>query len=116
MKFALHRLFTTPTAALSNLYDFLHDTGLADEPFEISEAEGLSQKERINQVLIVVMQARVESMKTTGNQVVIVARPQRNGLQIFTVSLLDLKLLAPKESVLFQLVTPDGDEIDNSIY
>ncbi|QHW33825.1 hypothetical protein GZH47_25520 [Paenibacillus rhizovicinus] len=61
LKFAQHRLFTAPAAALSNLYDFLHDTGLFDEPFEILEGKGISQKERLNQVLIVVMQASVES-------------------------------------------------------
>ncbi|MDQ0914609.1 hypothetical protein [Paenibacillus sp. V4I5] len=55
-------------------------------------------------------------MLTSGNQVVIVARPQINGVQALTVNKVDMKLDNPKEAVLFQLVTPESDEIDFSLY
>jgi hypothetical protein len=115
--YAQHRLFTDMTAAASELYDFVHNLGLSEELMHIStEKKGATQKERLAQVMVVAMQAKVEKVLTSGNQVVIVARPQRTGVKVFTVSKLDMHLDFPDEAVLFQLVTPDGDKIDYSVY
>jgi hypothetical protein len=107
--YAQHQLFTSFPAAASEHYDFVHNTGLAQEMMGIStEEKGASQ--------VVVMQAKIEKVITKGNQVVIVARPQRTGVEAFTVSKLDMHLDNQNEAVLFQLVTPHGDEIDYSVY
>lgn len=111
--YAQHRLFTTSEVGLSNLYDFLHNIGLSDLNVD---PEGATQEERVNGVVAVVMQAKIERVVTKGNQVVIVARPQRTGVQAITINKLNMKLDNEDEAILFQLVTPDGDEIDYSIY
>ncbi|AYB44458.1 hypothetical protein [Paenibacillus lautus] len=111
--YAQHRLFTTSAVGLSNLYDFLHNLGLSDLNVE---QKGATQEERVNEVVAVVMQAKIERVVTKGNQVVIVARPQRTGVQAITINKLNMKLDNEDEAILFQLVTPDGDEIDYSIY
>jgi hypothetical protein len=114
--FAEHRLFTDLTAALSEYYDFIHDIGLEQEMISIStEPKNANQTIRLNQVIVVIMKAKVEKVLTKGNQVVIIARPQRFGVQAFTVNRLNMNLDNPKEFVLFQLVTPEGDEIDYSV-
>jgi hypothetical protein len=114
--YAEHRLFTDITAAASEYYDFVHNTGLDQEMKYIStEPKNANQTIRLNQVIVVIMQAKVEKVLTKGNQVVIVARPQRFGVQAFTVNKLNMNLDNPMESVLFQLVTPEGDEIDYSV-
>lgn len=111
--YAQHRLFTTSVVGLSNLYDFVANLGISDLNVEQT---GASQQERENGIVVVVMQAEIESVVTKGNQVVIVARPQRTGIQSFTINKLNMKLNSGEEAILFQLVTPDGDEIDYSIY
>ncbi|MGC6590318.1 hypothetical protein ACPV3A_36080 [Paenibacillus sp. Dod16] len=111
--YAQHRLFTTSAVGLSNLYDFLHNLGLSDLNVE---QKGATQEERVNEVVAVVMQAKIERVVTKGNQIVIVARPQRTGVQAITINKLNMKLDNEDEAILFQLVTPDGDEIDYSIY
>lgn len=117
LHYAQHRLFTTPTAALSNYYDFVHNLGLSEELMNVQAQPQNADRERfIGQIMVVVMQAKIEKVLTSGNQVVIVARPQRNGVQALTVNKVDMKLDNPNEAVLFQLVTPEGDEIDYSVY
>ncbi|MDQ0114103.1 hypothetical protein [Paenibacillus harenae] len=87
--YSQHRLFTTSEVGLSNLYDFLHNIGLSDLNVD---PNGASQEERVNGVVIVVMQAKIERVETKGNQVVIVARPQRTGVQAITINKLNMKL------------------------
>ncbi|MDQ0899332.1 hypothetical protein [Paenibacillus sp. V4I7] len=117
LHYAQHRLFTTPTAALSNYYDFVHNLGLSEELINVKSQPQDADRERfIGQIMVVVMQAKIEKVLTSGNQVVIVARPQINGVQALTVNKVDMKLDNPKEAVLFQLVTPESDEIDFSLY
>ncbi|SFJ82970.1 hypothetical protein SAMN02799624_06164 [Paenibacillus sp. UNC496MF] len=111
--YAQHRLFTTSLVGLSNLYDFFQNLGFKDIDVE---QNGATQEKRINEVVVVVMQARIERVVTQGNQVVIVARPQRTGVQAITINKTNMKLDNQNEAILFQLVTPDGDEIDYSIY
>jgi hypothetical protein len=115
--YAMHRLFSAPTAALSNYYDFVHNLGLDEELANIQAQPQNADRERfIGQIIVVVMQAKIEKVITRGNQVVIVARPQRNGIQALTVNKTDMKLDDPNETILLQLVTPEGDEIDYSVY
>ena len=59
------------------------------------------------------MQTKVEKIVTLGNQVVVVGKPALTGLQVLLVPVQDLKPNISKESILFQLVTNEGDEIDN---
>ncbi|MBD0380705.1 hypothetical protein [Paenibacillus sedimenti] len=117
LHYAQHRLFTAPTAALSNYYDFVHDLGLSEELMNVQAQPQNADRDRwLGQIIVVVMQAKIEKVLTSGIQVVIVARPQRNGVQALTVNKVDMKLDNPNEAVLFQLVTPEGDEIDYSLY
>ncbi|MDQ8739428.1 hypothetical protein [Paenibacillus sp. LHD-38] len=117
LHYVQHRLFTTPTAALSNHYDFVHNLGLQEEMMNVQAQPHDADRERfIGQIMVVVMQAKIEKVLTSGNQVVIIARPQRHGMQALTVNKVDMKFTNPNEAVLFQLVTPDGDEIDYSVY
>ncbi|SEB45825.1 hypothetical protein [Paenibacillus sp. GP183] len=114
--YAMHRLFTAPTAALSNYYDFIHNLGLDEELANVQAQPQNADRERfIGQIIVVVMQAKIERVITRGNQVVLVARPQRNGVQALTVNKMDMRLDNPNEAVLFQLVTLNGDEIDYSL-
>ncbi len=58
----------------------------------------------------------VQKLMTKGNQVVVVAKPQRYGLQILH---LDKKRIRPAnedEALLFQMITPEGDEIDHAVF
>jgi hypothetical protein len=117
LHYAQHRLFTTPTAALSNYYDFVHNLALSEELMDVQAQPQDADRERfISQIMVVVMQAKIEKVLTSGNQVVIVARQQRNGVQALTVNKMDMKLNNPNEAVLFQLVTSEGDEIDYSVF
>ncbi|NOU90568.1 hypothetical protein GC102_33255 [Paenibacillus sp. LMG 31460] len=114
--YAQHRLFTDITAGASEYYDFVHDIGLEEELGHSStEPKDESQIIRLGQIVVVVMQAKIEEVLTSGNQVVIVARPQRNGVQVVTVNKVNMMLDDRKEAILFQLVTPEGDEIDYSV-
>lgn len=115
LHFAMHRLFTAPTAALSNYYDFVHDVGLDEELAKVQTQPQNADRDRfLGQYIVIAMQAKIEQVLTSGNQVIVVARPQRSGFQAFTVNRMDMKLDDPNEAVLFQLVTQKGDEIDYS--
>ncbi|WP_054955210.1 hypothetical protein [Paenibacillus dakarensis] len=111
--YAQHRIFTTSAVGLSNMYDFLNNLGLSDLNVE---QKGPSQEERVNEIVVVIMQAKIERVVSKGNQVLIVARPQRTGVQAITVNRLNMKPDKDLEATVFQLVTPDGDELDYSIY
>lgn len=60
------------------------------------------------------MQTEVEKIVALGNQVVVVGRTTLNGLQVLLIPSKDLSPYNPEESILFQLVTPTGDEIDET--
>lgn len=108
--YAMHRLFTTyPTASAH--YDFIHELGIADE----SKQWTTTGKGVYDFIETVVMQAKVEKVITYGNQVVLIARPQRNGLQVLKIPTNKIEPINPKESILFQLTTEQGDEIDYSL-
>ena len=58
------------------------------------------------------MQTRIEKLVTLGNQVVVVGKPALTGLQALSIPVKYIIPDDPEESILFQLVTSDGDEID----
>lgn len=105
--YAMHRLFVTyPTASI--YYDFIHDLGIAEE----SSSFQIPSQKPYDNIVLVAMQTKVEKIVTLGNQVVVIGRPSLTGLQVLLIPVSDLKPNNPNESILFQLVTHEGDEID----
>ncbi|MEC1722983.1 hypothetical protein [Schinkia azotoformans] len=104
--FALHRLFTNYDIGLSGWYDFEHNMGITIPMF---------QNEKALDMYIVTFQTQVTSVYTIGNQVVVVGTPQRNGVQVITITTKDLKPFNKKENLLIQLATKDEHEIDYSL-
>lgn len=108
---AMHRIFVTyPTASV--FYDFIHDLGIADESDSFSRPP--SDGNPFENIVLVVMQTKVEKIFTLGNQVAVVGRPALSGLQVLLVPVRDLSPYDADESILFQLVTTDGDEFDDA--
>lgn len=113
LHYAMHRIFVDyPTA--SAFYDFTHDLGIWDESDEFQ----IPHNTPYENMVLVVMQTKIEKIMTLGNQVTVIGRPSLRGLQVLLIPNKDLAPYDPKESIVFQLVTPDGDEIDdtNEIY
>ena len=105
--FAMHRIFATyPTASV--FYDFIHDLGIAKENDKFQRPS----KTPYENIVLVVMQTKVEKFITLGNQVAVIGKPALTGLQVFLIPNKDLKPYDIHESILFQLVTDEGDEID----
>ena len=104
---ALHRIFVTyPTASI--FYDFVHELGIAEESDSFERHSGGP----FDRIELVVMQTRIEKIVTLGNQVVVIGKPALTGLQVLSIP---VKYIEPddlKQSILFQLVTSDGGEID----
>ncbi len=63
----------------------------------------------------VVMLTDVKKIITYGNQVVLIGKPRRTGLQALVIPVDSLKSANADENMLFQLVTSEGDEIDYSV-
>lgn len=110
ISYALHRIFTSYATA-SVYYDFIHDLGIDEE----SKSFRIRTDGPFEKIIIVVMQSDVKKILTQGNQVVLVAEPKRTGLQVLSIDLANIHPAEPKDWVVFQLVTPDGYEIDYSI-
>lgn len=107
--YAMHRLFAAyPTASL--WYDFEHDLGIAQE----SEAFEIPIGDPFENLVVVVMQTKVEKILTRGNQIAIVGRPSQTGLQVLIVGADEIDPYSGDKDILLQLVTPDGDEIDRA--
>jgi hypothetical protein len=110
ISYAMHRLFTTyPTASI--YYDFIHDLGIQEESNEFERKDD-GPFDYINTV---VMQGEVQKILTYGNQVLVIVKPQRSGLQVLDIPVNKIKPINEKENILFQLVTEQGDEIDHSL-
>lgn len=100
---ALHRLFEMPAGA-SLSFPFFVDLGLDGEELEDAFGPG----EAIEQVGLLILNARVREIRVLGGQAAVVAEPARTGYQVVWVDRSGL----PGDGVLFQLVTPDGCEVD----
>jgi hypothetical protein len=110
ISYAMHRLFTTyPTASI--YYDFIHDLGIQEESNEFKRKD----EGPFDYINTVVMQGEVQKILTYGNQVLVIIKPQRSGLQVLDIPVNRIKPINEKENVLFQLVTEQGDEIDHSL-
>lgn len=108
--YAMHRLFATyPTASV--YYDFVHDLGIALESndFKIPTSEN-----PFTNIVVVVMQAKVEKIVTLCNQVVIVGEPALTGLQVVLVPVAEIEPCDMDDSILFQLVSDKESEYDNT--
>lgn len=105
--YAMHRIFVTyPTASV--FYDFIHDLGIAEESNQFQ----IPTRSPYENIVLVIMQTKVEKIVTLGNQVVVVGKQALTGLQVLLIPVKDLKPYNTNESILFQLVTDGGDEID----
>ncbi|WP_148132557.1 hypothetical protein [Candidatus Formimonas warabiya] len=110
MSYALHRIFTSYCTA-SVFYDFVHDLGIDEE----SKSFHIKTDGPFDKIIIVVMQSNVKKILTQKNQVVLITEPKGTGLQVLSIDLADIHPAKPKERIVFQLVTPDRYEIDNSV-
>lgn len=106
--YAMHRLFATYVTA-SVYYDFTHNLGIADEATGFKQYSSASPYDHIE---LAIMQSEVKSIYTYGNQIVVVASPQRTGLQVIPIPLEYIKPLNDDKNLLIQLVTSCGEEID----
>lgn len=104
--YALHRLFTNYDIGLSNWYDFEHNMGITIPMYQSDEALNL---------YIVTFQMQVTNIFTKGNQVVVVGKPKRTGVQVVTITTKDINPVNIDDNLLVQLVTPEGYEIDYSL-
>jgi hypothetical protein len=109
IKYASHNIFTIyPTASV--FYDFSRNLGIWDE------IESFKFKHNdLETIVLVVMNSNIKKIITYGNQVVVIAEPTRNGLQVIEIPGKEIMLTDEKSPVMFQLVTPDGYEIDYSL-
>jgi hypothetical protein len=106
----MHTLFTTyPTASV--YYDFIHDLGISEESNQFT----LKHDGPYDYINTVVMKSQVQKILTYGNQVLLIAKPMRNGLQVIDIPVNKINPINVKENILFQLVTEQGDEIDYSL-
>jgi len=103
--YALHRLFTSYDLGLSGWYDFEGNLGISVPMFQRDDLD----------LYIVAFQTEIENVYTKGNQIVVVGKPKRNGVQVITIKVHDIKPNSEKETLLVQLTTKDGDEIDYSL-
>lgn len=103
---ALHRMFASYDLALSEWYDFWNNIGI-DAP--------VGQDPTSVQLHIVVFQADIQAVYSRGNQIVISAVPTRMGVQTIALETQHLSPEDPEESLLLQLVTASGDELDYTL-
>lgn len=106
--YAMHRIFATYRTA-SVYYDFVHNLGVA------YEAKGFTAYSNVNAydyVELAVMQTKVSHIYTYGNQVVLVGKPQRTGLQLIPIPVKYINVINQDPNLLIQLATSAGDEVD----
>jgi hypothetical protein len=106
--YAMHRVFSTYATA-SIYYDFIHDLGIAEESKQFIKYESTSPYDYLH---IVVMNTLIERVITYRNQIVIVGKPERTGLQAIIIPSNSINPTEGSNNILIQLVTPDGYEVD----
>ncbi|MEY9974640.1 hypothetical protein ABH966_005052 [Lysinibacillus sp. RC46] len=104
--YALHRLFTNYDVALSEWYDFEQNMGFTIPLF---------QNESDLDLYIVAFQSDITAVYTLGNQVVVVVYPRRTGVQVVTIKTSAIHPTNTEESLLVQLSTQAGEEIDYAL-
>lgn len=106
VNYALHRIFATyPTASI--LFDLEGNLGIVEESkdfeYDISN---------IDQILLITMQSNIRKVVTLGNQVIVIVEPRRTGLQVLIIPENTIQPSNKDEATIFQMITPDGYEID----
>lgn len=104
--YALHRLFTNYDIALSEWYDFEQNMG-----FTILMCQNKTDLD----LYIVAFQTDITAVYTLGNQVVVVGNPRRTGVQVITIKTSAIHPSNTEESLLVQLSTQAGEEIDYAL-
>jgi hypothetical protein len=104
--YALHRLFTNYDIGLSNWYSFELNMGFSIPMF---------QNEKNLDMYIVAFQTEVIDVYTKGNQVIVIGKPKRNGVQVITIKTRNIVPVNKEEPLLVQLATQAGNEIDYSL-
>ncbi|MCI3920970.1 hypothetical protein MO973_12065 [Paenibacillus sp. TRM 82003] len=100
---AMHRLFPTYDIGISAMYQLQGDLGVDFPTFHNETALDL---------YFIVFQTSVTGVYTHGNQVVVVGKPRRTGVQVVTATTRDIHPASRDELLLIQLATPEGDELD----
>ncbi|GGG03695.1 hypothetical protein GCM10010912_55540 [Paenibacillus albidus] len=106
MYYALHRLFTTYDIGLSGQLQFQGNVGI-DFP--------IFQSETALDLYMVVFQTTVSKVYTKGNQIIVVGKPKRTGVEVITITTGDIQPSNKEEMLLVQLATDSGYEIDYSL-
>jgi hypothetical protein len=110
VRYALHRIFTTvPTASI--YYDFAHNLGIVEESKDFD-----FDHTNINQIVMVAMNSNVKKVVMLDNQVIVIVEPRRKGLQALIIPKNIIQPSNIDEAIVFQMVTPDGYEIDYSLF
>lgn len=111
INYALHRIFSTYRTS-SFWYSIRNQLGIYDESLSFDFKDHYP----LDYVTLIVMQSNVKRILTLGNQVVVIIEPKRTGLQVIDIPLSEIKQYNPKEPIIFQLVSPEGYEIDYSLF
>lgn len=87
--YAMHKVFATyPTASI--YYDFRHNLGIAEEILDFRQYI-TSSMSPYKYLEVVIMNTSIEKIYTYENQVVIVGKPQRYGLQAIIIPVDEIK-------------------------
>lgn len=112
-----HRIFVTP--ATETLWsETLHECGIAELEDKIKLPDYGSNPQ--DTIVVVAMQYNITNAVLLNNQIALIGTPSRNGVQVIAFNKNDIinsvsgEIIAQNNSqeYLFQLVTPDGYEID----
>lgn len=110
VNYALHDIFTVyPTASI--YYDFIHDLGIDEESNYFIDNDVIFKET----IILVLMNSNIIKLLTYGNQVLVIVEPSRTGLQVLKVSDMQINPIDKNSPIMFQLVTPDGYELDYNL-
>lgn len=111
--YAMHRIFATyPTASVD--YDFSHNLGISEETLYFRDYAS-SAKSPYEFLEVVVMNTSIEKIYSFENQVVVIGKPQRQGLRAIIIPTKRIKPVGTSQEILIQLATSEGDEIDYTL-
>lgn len=108
INYSLHKIFTSYQTT-SIYYDFTHELGIWEESKSFDLDNGLSN------IALVVMDSNIKKIITYGNQVLVISEPKRTGLQVVEIHHSKIHPIDKDSPIMFQLVTPDGYELDYSL-
>jgi hypothetical protein len=103
---ALHRLFATYDIGLSGELEFKSNVGVQFPMF---------QNETDLDLYLVVFQTAIQNVYSIGNQIVVVGKPRRTGVEVITVKTRPIRPSERDRLLLIQLATSTGDELDYAL-